>query len=67
MCVERVQRLMMVVFLAVIFYFVSVYSMGIALILITFMALMLLVWAFIDFCPSVWMLEKFLPKCWSKK
>ncbi|MCV6606613.1 MAG: phosphoribosylaminoimidazole synthetase [Campylobacterales bacterium] len=67
MCVERVQRLMMVAFLAAIFYFVSVASNGIALILISFMALMLLVWALIDFCPSVWILSKFLPKCWGKR
>ena len=67
MCVERVQRLMMVAFLVAIFYFVSIYWIGTALILIAFMIVLLLVWALIDFCPSIWILGKFLPKCWSRK
>ena len=63
-CAERVQRLMMSVFLLIILGLLSKgYSLA-ALILIAFMSIMLFIYFIFDFCPSTWMLSKIFGSCY---
>jgi len=63
-CAERVQRVMMSVFLLIILGLLSKgYSLA-ALILIAFMSIMLFIYFIFDFCPSTWMLSKLLGSCY---
>ncbi len=63
MCVEKVHRVMMAIFVTIILISVNVGAMLLANILMIFMIIMLLSWAFFNFCPAVTILSKFLPSC----
>lgn len=79
MCVSRAQRLMTAIMLGLILYF---FAMGaadfqsgmqsstnfmIAVVLHSFVIIMMIVWAVTNFCPSSWLLSKILPPCsWEK-
>ena len=63
MCAERVTRFMTVGMIFIIMYFVGV-NATIALALLSFMAIIMMIWGAFDFCPSIWMLRKFLPSCY---
>jgi hypothetical protein len=39
----------------------------IAVILQTFVILMVMVWAFTDFCPSLWIFKKIFGSCYEKE
>ncbi len=62
-CVERIQRLMMAIFIIASIGVLHGYDFYIGTYMLLFMAVMLAVWAVTNFCPSIWMLSKFLPKC----
>jgi len=63
-CAERIQRLMMSIFLLIILGLLSKgYSLA-ALILIAFMSIMLFIYFIFDFCPSTWMLSKLVGSCY---
>ena len=64
MCAERVQRLMMSVFLLVILGLLAKgYSLA-GLILIAFMSIMLFIHFIFDFCPSTVVLLKLFGSCY---
>lgn len=63
MCVERIQRLMMVAVLGVVLWAIMTQAFGLAAALVVFMMVMITVWAILDFCPSIWVLNKFLKTC----
>ena len=79
MCVSRIQRLMTAIVLGFILYFFALAAVDfqaglqtssnfmIAVVLQSFVILMMIVWAMTNFCPSTWLLEKILPPCpWEK-
>lgn len=79
MCAARMQRILTAIMLGLILYF---FAMGaadfqaglkestnftIAVVLQSFVILMMLVWAVTNFCPSTWFFGKILPPCeWEK-
>jgi len=63
-CAERVQRLMMSIFILIVLMLLSKGAVVIALGLLTFMAIMLFIYFAFDFCPSTWMLTKLLGSCY---
>jgi len=63
-CAERVQRLIMSMFLLIILGLLSKGYALAALILIAFMSIMLFIYFLFDFCPSTWILGKFLGSCY---
>jgi len=64
-CAERVQRLMMSIFLLIILGLLSKgHNTLAAMILISFMSIMLFIYFIFDFCPSTWMLSKLLGSCY---
>ena len=65
MCAERVTRFLTVGMIFVIMYFVGA-NTTIALALLSFMAIIMMIWGAFDFCPSIWMFRKFLPSCYCK-
>jgi hypothetical protein len=68
MCAERMQRILMAIVLSVIACLFYSGVTTVALILQSFVILMILVWAFTNFCPSIWIFEKLFGKCdWDKK
>jgi len=80
MCAERMQRILTAIMLGIILYF---FAMGgydfqsglkqstyftIAVVLQTFVIVMMLIWAFTNFCPSLWFFNKVFGPCeWNKK
>ncbi len=62
-CAQRIQRLMMAIFIIASIGVLHGYDFYIGTYMLVFMAVMLFVWAIADFCPSIWMLRKFLPDC----
>ena len=63
-CAERVQRLMMSMFLLLILALLAKGHTLAGLILITFMAIMLFIHFAFDFCPSTVILEKIFGSCY---
>ncbi len=79
MCASRMQRVLTAIMLGLILYFFAVgvqdfksgmdesINFTIAVILQTFVIIMMLIWAFTNFCPSTWMMSKVFPPCeWEK-
>jgi len=79
MCASRMQRLLTAIMLGIIMYFFTMSAVDfqsgmsesnnfmIAVVLQSFVILMMLVWAVTNFCPSMWFLKKILPPCeWDK-
>jgi multidrug efflux pump subunit AcrB len=66
MCAERIQRFLMAIVLTVSMVLFVTGQMQWAVILQTFVILMVLVWAFTDFCPSLWFFGKLFGKCSQK-
>ncbi|KFN40903.1 MAG: phosphoribosylaminoimidazole synthetase [Sulfuricurvum sp. MLSB] len=62
MCAERIQRFLMAIVLTVSMVLFVTGQMQWAVILQTFVILMVLVWAFTDFCPSLWFFGKLFGK-----
>jgi len=63
-CGERVQRLMMSIFILIILVLLAKGLNLAALILLAFMSIMLFIYFAFDFCPSTWMLTKLLGSCY---
>ncbi|MEA1916990.1 MAG: phosphoribosylaminoimidazole synthetase [Campylobacterota bacterium] len=66
MCAERIQRFLMAIVLTVTMVLFAQGEMMIAMILQTFVILMVVVWALTDFCPSLWFFGKVFGKCEQK-
>ena len=67
MCVERVQRILTAIVLIIILGLFGTGYFKLAVILQTFVIVMILVWAVTNFCPSIWILRKIIPPCkWEK-
>ena len=73
MCGDKMQRILMAIMLGVTMYF---FALGrtdqtmfqIAVVLQTFMIIMILIFAFTNFCPSLWFFNKVFGKCnWDEK
>lgn len=63
MCIERVHRLMMATLLIVAILLLISAKELLAIAILTFMVLMLAVWAIFDFCPALKILSKFMKSC----
>ena len=63
-CAERVQRLMMSIFVLIVLMLLSKGYHLAALIMLAFMSIMLFIYFIFDFCPSTWMLTKVLGSCY---
>ncbi len=63
MCAEKIQRFLMAIVLTVIMVLFVTGQMQIAVILQTFVIVMIVVWALTDFCPSIWMFKKLFGSC----
>jgi hypothetical protein len=73
MCGDKMQRILMAIMLGISMY---LFAMGrtdqtmfqIAVVLQTFMIVMILIFAFTNFCPSLWFFNKVFGKCnWEEK
>ncbi len=74
MCGDKAQRILMAIMLGFIMYLFAMGCQGdaamfkIAVVLQTFIIIMLLIFAFTNFCPSLWFFNKIFGKCdWDKK
>lgn len=63
MCAEKIQRLLMAIVLSVALILFIMGHTQIAIVIQTFVILMVIVWAFSDFCPSLWFFGKVFGKC----
>ena len=63
-CAERVQRLMMSIFVLIVLMLLSKGYHLAALIMLAFMSIMLFIYFIFDFCPSTWMLTKVFGSCY---
>ncbi|MDX1294677.1 MAG: phosphoribosylaminoimidazole synthetase [Sulfurimonadaceae bacterium] len=66
MCAEKVQRFLMGIVLTVCMVLFVQGEIQIAVILQTFVILMVIIWAFTDFCPSLWIFKKIFGSCYDK-
>ncbi len=67
MCAEKMQRFLMGIVLTVCMVLFVQGMTQIAVVLQTFVILMVVVWAFTDFCPSLWAFKKMFGSCYDKK
>lgn len=67
MCAEKIQRFLMGIVLTICMVLFVVGEVQIAVILQTFVILMVMIWAFTDFCPSLWIFEKIFGSCYDKE
>lgn len=63
MCAERIQRFLMAIVLTIALVLFALGQIQIAVVIQTFVILMVVVWAFTDFCPSLWFFGKVFGKC----
>ena len=69
MCYQRMQRILTAIVLGITLLFFALGVNGdkamfqIAVVLQSFVILMLLIWAFTNFCPSIWFFKKIFPPC----
>ncbi|MDD3770197.1 MAG: phosphoribosylaminoimidazole synthetase [Sulfuricurvum sp.] len=63
MCAEKIQRFLMAIVLTVAMVLFMNGQLQWAVIIQTFVILMVLVWALTDFCPSIWMFRKIFGSC----
>ncbi len=67
MCAEKIQRFLMAIVLTVIMVLFVSGQMQLAVVLQTFVIVMIVVWAFTDFCPSIWLFRKIFGPCEKKE
>jgi hypothetical protein len=67
MCAEKMQRFLMGIVLTLCMVLFMLEMNQIAVVLQTFVILMVMVWAFTDFCPSLWLFTKIFGSCYDKK
>ncbi|BCD59373.1 MULTISPECIES: hypothetical protein [unclassified Nitratiruptor] len=74
MCGDKMQRILMAIVLGFTMYLFAMGVQGnalmfkIAVIIQTFVIIMLLIFAFTNFCPSLWFFNKIFGKCnWDEK
>jgi hypothetical protein len=67
MCAEKIQRFLMGIVLTVCMVLFVQGEIQIAVILQTFVILMVMVWAFTDFCPSLWIFKKIFGSCYDEE
>ena len=74
MCGDKAQRVLMAIMLGFTMYLFAMGAKGdalmfkIAVVLQTFIIIMLLIFAFTNFCPSLWFFNKIFGKCdWDNK
>ncbi len=74
MCYQRMQRILTAIVLGITLYLFAMGANGettmfqIAVLIQTFVIVMLLIWAFTNFCPSIWFFKKIFPPCnWDEK
>lgn len=65
MCAERIQRFLMAIVLTVIMVLFMLGHVQVAVVLQTFVIVMVVVWALSDFCPSIWIFRKIFGSCHS--
>ncbi|TDA68502.1 phosphoribosylaminoimidazole synthetase [Sulfuricurvum sp. IAE1] len=63
MCAEKIQRFLMAIVLTVAMVLFMNGQLQWAVIIQSFVILMVLVWALTDFCPSIWMFRKIFGSC----
>jgi uncharacterized membrane protein YgaE (UPF0421/DUF939 family) len=64
MCAEKIQRVMMAIVLGITMaMFLLPNYVQIAVIVQTFVIIMLLIWALTNVCPSIWILRKLIGSC----
>lgn len=69
MCYQRLQRILTAIVLGITLLLFALGVNGnqtmfqIAVVLQTFVIIMLLIWAFTNFCPSLWFFKKIFPPC----
>jgi sulfite exporter TauE/SafE len=69
MCYQRLQRILTAVVLGITLLLFALGVNGnqtmfqVAVVLQTFVIVMLLIWAFTNFCPSLWFFKKIFPPC----
>ncbi|MBD3809695.1 MAG: phosphoribosylaminoimidazole synthetase [Sulfuricurvum sp.] len=63
MCAERIQRFLMAIVLTIALVLFALGQVQIAVIIQTFVILMVVVWALTDFCPSLWFFGKVFGQC----
>ena len=67
MCAEKMQRFLMGIVLTLCMVLFMLEMNQIAVVLQTFVILMVMIWAFTDFCPSLWIFKKIFGSCYDKK
>ncbi len=74
MCGDKMQRILMAIVLGFTMYLFAMGTKGdmlmfkIAVVIQTFVIIMLLIFAFTNFCPSLWFFNKVFGKCnWDEK
>lgn len=68
MCGDKAQRVLMAIVLGFIAYLMYSGETLVAMVLQSFVIVMLLIFAFTNFCPSLWFFDKVFGKCnWNKK
>jgi Na+/alanine symporter len=66
MCAEKIQRFLMGIVLTICMVLFVQGMTQIAVILQTFVILMVIIWAFTDFCPSLWVFDKIFGSCYDR-
>ncbi|MEA3372899.1 MAG: phosphoribosylaminoimidazole synthetase [Campylobacterota bacterium] len=63
MCAERIQRFLMAIVITIAMVMFMTGNIQIAVVLQTFVIIMIVVWALADFCPSLWVFKKIFGSC----
>lgn len=63
MCAERIQRFLMAIVLTAAMLLFANNQLLYAMIIQTFVIVMVITWAITDFCPSLWVFKKVFGKC----
>ncbi|MBN2870581.1 MAG: phosphoribosylaminoimidazole synthetase [Campylobacterales bacterium] len=63
MCAERIQRFLMAMVITISMVLFVTGQTQLAVIIQTFVIVMVVVWALSDFCPSLWLFDKIFGKC----
>lgn len=66
MCAEKIQRFLMTIVLTIALVLFAIGQVQVAVVIQTFVILMVALWAFTDFCPSLWFFGKVLGSCYEK-
>lgn len=63
MCAEKIQRILMAIVLTISMVLFTQGYMEYAVVLQSFVILMIIVWSIKDFCPSLWVFTKLFGSC----